>query len=71
MHEAGAVHRLDRRADRLAVTSETLAQAAQTIGVGRRRTIQTALPMRDSATLASRAEPDLETPQVGGWFCSA
>jgi hypothetical protein len=33
VHEARPVHRLDRRADRLAVTSETLAQAAQTIGI--------------------------------------
>jgi hypothetical protein len=38
VHEAGPVHRLDRRADRFAVTSETLAQAAQTLGIRRRRT---------------------------------
>ena len=38
VHEAGAVHRLDRGADRRAVTIEPLAQAAQTIGVRRRRT---------------------------------
>jgi hypothetical protein len=38
VHEARAVHRLDRRADRLAVASETLAQATQTVGVRRRRT---------------------------------
>jgi hypothetical protein len=38
VHEARPVHRLDRRADRLAVTSEMLAQAAQTIGIRRRRT---------------------------------
>jgi hypothetical protein len=35
MHETRTVHRLDRRADRRAVTSEPLAQAAQTIRVGR------------------------------------
>ncbi len=38
MHEARAVHRLNRGADRFAVTSETLAQAAQTVGIRRRRT---------------------------------
>jgi hypothetical protein len=37
VHEAGSVHRLDRRADRLVVNSETLAQAAQTISIRRRR----------------------------------
>ena len=37
VHEAGAVHRLDRRADRRAVTLEPLRQAAQPICVRRRR----------------------------------
>jgi hypothetical protein len=32
------VHLLDRRADRFAVTAETLARAAQTVGIRRRRT---------------------------------
>src|SRR5690242_4727124 len=36
MHEAGTVHRLDRGADRLAVTSDALAQVLQPISVGRR-----------------------------------
>jgi DNA-binding beta-propeller fold protein YncE len=36
VHEAGAVHRLDRRPDRLAVTCEPLTQATQPVGVGRR-----------------------------------
>ena len=36
VHEPGAVHRLDRRPDRLAVTLEPLRQAAQSVGVGRR-----------------------------------
>jgi hypothetical protein len=38
VHEAGAVHRLDRGADRSAVTREPLTQSTQTIGVRRRRT---------------------------------
>jgi hypothetical protein len=38
VHEAGSVHRLDRRADGFTVTRETLAQATQTVGIGRRRT---------------------------------
>ena len=38
VHEAGAVHRLDRRPDRNAVASETFAQAAQTISIRWRRT---------------------------------
>jgi hypothetical protein len=33
--EARAVHRLDRRADRFAVTSETLSQTTKTVGVRR------------------------------------
>jgi hypothetical protein len=37
VHEAGPVHRLNRGADRFAVTSETLAQAAQTVDIRRRR----------------------------------
>jgi hypothetical protein len=35
VHEAGAIHRLDRRADRLAVATESLAQAAKSINVRR------------------------------------
>jgi hypothetical protein len=38
VHEARAVHRLDRGADRLAVTSEALAQSVQPIRVRRRGT---------------------------------
>ncbi len=38
VHEPRPVHRLNRRADRLAMTSETLAQAAQTLGIRWRRT---------------------------------
>jgi hypothetical protein len=38
VHEAGSVHRLDRRPDRFAMTSETLAQPAQTVSIRRRRT---------------------------------
>jgi hypothetical protein len=36
VHEARPVHRLNRRADRLVVNGETLAQAAQTVGIRRR-----------------------------------
>src|SRR5262249_37292035 len=36
--EAGAVHRLDRRADRRAVPIEPLSQTTKTVGVRRRRT---------------------------------
>jgi hypothetical protein len=35
VHEPGAVHRLDRGADRLAVTLEPLAQAAESVRVRR------------------------------------
>jgi hypothetical protein len=35
VHEPGAVHRLDRGADRLAVTLEPLAQAAESVPVRR------------------------------------
>jgi hypothetical protein len=38
VHETGAVHRLDRGADRRAVPSETLAQAVQTVDVRRHGT---------------------------------
>ena len=38
MHEPRTVHRLDRRADRRLVTSETLAQSAQPVGIRRRGT---------------------------------
>jgi hypothetical protein len=38
VHEAGAVHRLDRRPDRRAVATEPFAQSAQTVGIRRRRT---------------------------------
>jgi hypothetical protein len=37
VHEAGAVHRLDRGADRRAVPSDALAQALQSIDIRRRR----------------------------------
>jgi hypothetical protein len=36
VHETSAVHRLDRGPNRLTMTSEPLAQAAQTVSVGRR-----------------------------------
>src|SRR5438552_2822799 len=36
VHEAGAVHRLDRGADRLVVSSDALAQVLQSISVRRR-----------------------------------
>ena len=35
VHEAGAVHRLDRRSDWLAVESDAFAQVLQSISVGR------------------------------------
>src|SRR5205085_9613197 len=38
MHELCAVHRLDRRTDRLAMPIESSRQAEQTVGVRRRRT---------------------------------
>jgi hypothetical protein len=38
VHEAGAVHRLDRRPDRRAVTIEPLTQTTQSVGVRRRGT---------------------------------
>jgi hypothetical protein len=38
VHEARPVHRLDRRADRLAVTVEPSRQSVQAIGIRRRRT---------------------------------
>jgi hypothetical protein len=37
VHEASPVHRLDRGADRLVVHGDALAQAAQTVGIRRRR----------------------------------
>jgi hypothetical protein len=37
VHEAGAVHRLDRRADRLTVTPEPLGQTTKSVDVRRRR----------------------------------
>ena len=37
VHEARAVHRLDRRPQRLPVAAEALGQRAQTVGVGRCR----------------------------------
>jgi hypothetical protein len=37
VHEAGAVHRLDRRADRRTVTREPLRQTTKTVDVRRRR----------------------------------
>jgi hypothetical protein len=37
VHKARPVHRLDRGADRSAVTLESLTQTAKTVGVGRRR----------------------------------
>jgi hypothetical protein len=38
VHEAGAVHRLDRGADWLAMTLEPMRQTVQSIGIGRRGT---------------------------------
>ena len=38
VYEAGSVHRLDRRPNRLAVMGETSGQAVQTVGIWRRRT---------------------------------
>jgi len=46
VHEAGAVHRLDRREHLLAVAGETIGQAAQTVGVRRRRTHLDGTPVR-------------------------
>jgi hypothetical protein len=37
VHEPGAVHRLDRGTDRLAVTREPLRQTTKAVDVGRRR----------------------------------
>jgi hypothetical protein len=38
VHEPGAVHRLDRRADRLTVSSETFAQSIEAVCIRRRST---------------------------------
>jgi hypothetical protein len=64
VHEARAVHRFNRGADRLAVTSEALAQSVQPIGVRRRgtdldrRTIS--VEQVEVETLATEIQPGVQ-----------
>src|SRR5262249_62194574 len=61
VHEPGAVHRLDRRPNRLTVTSESLAQATQPIRIRRRGTNLDAHPLQVKQVEVAPLTPELQT----------